>query len=147
MSAFIVSRNHIAALVEALYRYDVPLPEVPKVMQPRTVGQELWNENIESVQHRYHGEPLADLPGPIGEDYEYVHDASTQVRRLVASPVAAYTLAACYSYQACEHPFWPDSLAYRLVQDLQARLRDLTGLSDAQMHASADRTGAPVWAI
>ena len=50
MSAWIVSNQHIALLVEAIYRHEVPL-ENP--LGPDELGQLLWDENYKSVNYRY----------------------------------------------------------------------------------------------
>jgi hypothetical protein len=109
MSAFIVSRQHIQYLVYALGKYEL-LEE-----SPEATGQRLWDENIRSVMHRYPDEPVEDLPGPIGETYEYKDVPYTAVLS-VAQVVNA---CRCYSYQSCEHPEWEHSYACALIETLE----------------------------
>jgi len=142
MSAFIVSRNHIAALVEAMYRYDVALKPC---LEPEQLGQLLWDENITSVQYRYHGDALVDLPGPLNENYCYMqHTATTTIRRFIAKPTNVFMIACCYIYQSCEHPAWENSQAFQIVNALCAGIIEKSGMSEKAFRVKAERE-SPVW--
>jgi hypothetical protein len=128
MSAFIVSREHIAALVEATFRYEVPEAHDHT---PTSLGQLLWDENITSVQHRYHRDAVADLPGPIDETFVYeTHACTATLRRLVRKPADVFMLARCYIYQSCEHPSWEASQAYQIVNALRDSIVKRCGMTE-----------------
>ncbi len=99
MSAWIVSKAHIDALVTALV--------AAKLVKPALVnstGAMLWAENYKSVNARY-GErdsapeyTYASRPTNAGELYQAIH---------------------CYKYQSCEHRDWDGSRSHRLMQSLE----------------------------
>jgi hypothetical protein len=66
MSAYIVSRKHIHYLVTAAAQYGLI-----RLREQDKTGQMLWDENIKSVQYRYHNEPVEDLPGPCKETAQW----------------------------------------------------------------------------
>lgn len=134
MSAFVVSKTHIDALVTAglhLSRDTLgwmagePQPEDFQEGQPwgdldaiasrrRTLtletaeqtGQMLWAENVRSVNHRY-----------AEEDWEEVY----QFERLGLNvdPVVVLDALSCYEYQSCEHPEWHKSEAKAFCEALR----------------------------
>lgn len=81
------------------------------------VGQMLWDENMASVKHRYPDCAADDLPGPIGETFEY---GEHQIRAFQSPrPWTVFDLCGTYAYQACEHPEWEQSEACAFVTSLQ----------------------------
>ena len=145
MSAYIEDKAHIDALV-TLARWG---PE--RVISPDNswrssvgdsdgetsrIGQMLADENIKSVQYRYHGEALETLPGPADKsdllDYHYARGRSlTAVEGLKALHG--------YQYQSCEHPDWEESEAYRWVERLHdALIRFLPGYAEADTWSISD---------
>lgn len=106
MSAFIVDKEHIDVLVNAMAQYGVT-DGVTGQRSYRDLGQLLWSENVRSVDHRY---------------------ASANVRRRYTlrttegslNPLAVLKAIDCYEYQSCEHPNWPHSETYSWI----AMLRD-----------------------
>jgi hypothetical protein len=83
------------------------------------VGQMLWDENLASVRHRYGEQDNADLPGPVGEDYEFAFpSAAFTFPRF--EPVDVLKAVRCYEYQACEHPGWELSPSWYFCQALTA---------------------------
>lgn len=143
MSAYVVSKEHIDALVRlasegpAGYHggpggtwggyYYVPDESEPvgarsihvKEEQNR-VGQMLASECIESVWHRYPNDrTVDDLPGPVDKSelmtYRYQRGrALTAIEGLVA--------LSGYEYQSCEHPGWRESEARQFVEWLRGEL-------------------------
>jgi len=121
MSAFIVSKRHIDALVFAglhvirykPLRWRAPGSEFRALTRETAdrVGQMLVGENVKSVRYRYGEGPL---PGPMDgywrRPYRYeqpflpYQDSGTLV-------VVCLRLLSCYAYQACEHPEWERSEA------------------------------------
>jgi len=122
MSAWLVSREHIDALVTIFARSDGRRP----ALDPETaVGRLLWEENRRSVAYRYPGDEAM-----IGEfDPEYTYTPRLQPPR---PAVANLKLVRCYEYQSCEHPGWEQSEAYRLCQRMTGYLvSELPGYDEA----------------
>ena len=117
MSAFVVDKRHINAMIEAglINQYGEGLNyhhngEWYKLTLENAseTGQMLLDENIASVSYRYDDSHLTDLPGRV--DAEYVIPFS--YKRIFA-PTGVETIKniQCYEYQACEHPEWKISKA------------------------------------
>jgi hypothetical protein len=139
MSAFIVSRAHIGVLVEAAFRYEIPLPPIT----PTALGQQLWDENILSVRTRYPDDRLEDLPGPCDErPYHYTYTQTPAQTAWVRDPWAVLSLVHGYQYQSCEHATWEQSEAWRITTDLHAAARRALGRPDTDTTYRA----TPQWA-
>lgn len=110
MSAWIVSGGHIDVLVHALAQYGVVPPDLGAVGF-RELGQRLWHENHRSVNHRY----SEDTPTP---RYELRTTEAT------LGPIVVLKAVACFQYQSCEHPGWPDSEAHDLMEALRTAILD-----------------------
>lgn len=137
MSAFIVEKVHIDALVHAGILAGHParggytltwrtehidwagdhaayLTAVKEATRECTrltasrVGAMLWNENKKSVDHRYNEANDREL---------YTFTASK-----VTNPVAVLKALSCYEYQSCEHPEWESSEAKAFCSALRASL-------------------------
>lgn len=111
MSAFIVSKRHIDALVTTAEAWRIPLAGSHGSAMHRfsftakDLGQLLWTENFRSVNYRYTEQQAEEIyPGP--------NAYSTKV----LTPVQALKAIACYEYQSCEHPAWPTSVAHQFVE-------------------------------
>lgn len=145
MSAYIVSKHHIDALVELAHVGPSRAPQYPGdgYYSPRwedergqyvtvdrgntdLVGQMLLSECVASVKHRYHDEPVKDLPGTIIETalWEQGGTAAYVYQPLTHKLSAAQGLKAIhgYEYQSCEHPGWPTSEAKRFCDSLKDSL-------------------------
>jgi len=146
MSAFIVSHDHIDALLTfaKLHRvsYYVPQRICNKPGGTRVdidsdtvteVGRILLDENERSVRHRYRSS--ADLPGTIGEEAaSYTFREFAELYRLPKGKQCAWILngCRCYDYQACETDDYEESLAHRIIQEIQAAaIRALPHIEDA----------------
>lgn len=124
MSAFIVTKAHIDAMVEAglgrdplraWYNDGARTPE----RTPDEVGAMLWEENHRSVNDRYNenDEPPAYYYRPSRHGY---------------SAVVILKAIACYEYQSCEHKGWEGSDAKAYCDVLRARMiRRLPGFEEA----------------
>lgn len=105
MSAWIVSKGHIDALVWALGVRE----GFPDGASPDEVGTILWAENHRSVNYRYdESEPTP----PYVYTLPPVRWTPGQVLRLLE----------CYDYQACESPDWKTTPAYQLTTTLREAL-------------------------
>jgi hypothetical protein len=134
MSAFVVSQNHIDAIVMAAWlgpngceRRTWYAPEFYRPNGDRQqitelnvdeIGRTLWTENIKSVQYRYADhEAFADLSTDKTADYQL--DFMKTPKRTAAELLS---LIHCYEYQSCEHPEWKTSAAKRLCRKLRESL-------------------------
>lgn len=105
MSAWIVAKPHIDALVQSLVVAGlVPLDQATET------GQMLWKENHRSVNYRY------------GERRRTPSYTFTGIEAPL-DPVVMVKQCGCYSYQTCEHPGWDKSKAKRLIDALAVHLR------------------------
>jgi len=145
MSAFVVSKSHIDAMVNAglsvMPRRGGPLSWYAK--DPRklniqelqgnyrqltndvadTVGQMLVDECIKSVSYRYQDDDLTNLPGPNNAYWviPYKHGFQYQL----PSAVETLKLIDCYIYQSCEHPEFYESEAYHFCEALRHAMINL----------------------
>lgn len=156
MSAFIVDQAHIDALVDAAaavehhyhdsgltwYWFD-PAEDneftrcevgYSDRAGQSVVGQMLWSENLASIEYRYpdtidSGEYPGPMPFSRDTILEYVHTP----RPGTSEPVAILKALACYEYQTCEHPGWPESQAHAFCEALKDKMiRNLPGYSEAK---------------
>lgn len=170
MSAYIVSRAHIRYLVSAAQSYTLfqhhghlswvwdidrnagtyKRAEIHRGDSDRAnaVGKMLWDENIRSVRYRYPN--TENLPGPIGESYEYVHDWTYDGEQYVRvlhllriDPLAVLKACDCLDYQSCEHPGWDGSEANAFLEALRkAAYRAIPGYENAAWHIADDDKAA-----
>ena len=163
MSAWVVSKGHIDALVE-LGRYIKHGPlRWPTVFEQwgftnqltdanlAAVGQMLMDCCVESVSYRYqdneevntvNGVPRThpELPGPISQYWRTPYKFAPVGR--VLTPVEGIKLVHCYSYQSCEHPGWNTSQGRSYCQQLEASLiRNLPGYDSAPWDFDEGRGG------
>lgn len=143
-AAFVVSRSHIRYLVDAAaylaqrtrmsFRYTENLVIRPGCDKETKVaiGQDLWNENIKSVQTRYPEDSLDELPGPIGENYTLTADDFPPRPFHDWSLVQILKACDCYAYQTCEHQGWETSRAKTLIDSIiSIAYGELPGYDDA----------------
>lgn len=144
MSAYVVSRAHIRFLVDAAmcFRADRHGPFrwyhageshlLTRETEDAT-GLMLWNENVKSVSYRYQGESEETLPGPCydGPRYGYEHPCRGETLHKSIKPTDVLKAIACYEYQTCEHPEWPESEAQTFCRTLRdAAIWALPGMDD-----------------
>lgn len=129
MSAWIVSKRHIDAIVTALMQAGL----VPATQASADAyGDMLWRENIASVAYRYRHAP-ADCY------YQWEHHAlNDQWMRLKQLD--------CYDYQSCEHPGWEASEAHRLTEALRAHTLAALNVGRAR-YQQAERYDKAPWGI
>ena len=82
------------------------------------IGQELWDENKRSIHARYPDTAEGgDMPGPIGETYQYrVHRSDYGGKFCPYQVVASCD---CYRYQTCEHSGHEGTMAWGFVDELR----------------------------
>lgn len=137
MSAFVVSKSHIDALI--LLGLRLPYPSASPLRWSRSydkwdtpttcqlthetlheVGQMLIDCCVESVSARYKDSAHDGLPGPCDEYYKrrYEWEAVT----VTPSAVQGLKLISCYEYQSCEHEEWKASEGRSFCQALRGKL-------------------------
>lgn len=142
MSAFMAGKPHIDAMVTvALFGPKTGLPRNPGtvwnpmragyVLKERTDltpdqwGQMLWLENWKSVSYRYDDlTPETGVPGPIGFTPAEIESYTFSRSKRVPTTAEAMVILDCYEYQACEHPGWETSPAFRFCHLLRKMLCD-----------------------
>lgn len=130
MSAWLVSRRHIDALVTATRQ----LPrwgDTPWSDDPDELGRMLWGECLKSVSSRYPRDGDGEWPGPAGltraeiAGYTYTPPTRTAGGETGAPAYDHATLLKaidCYEYQSSEHDGWRKSIARKLCGALRDHL-------------------------
>lgn len=127
MSAFLVSRNHITALIAAAQKYELTEVSMPMIEAGQArhggetirigslsaLGETLWLENHKSVKCRYDAFDTDKNPNP-PPSYTFRRDAKCPPALEVLKAIA------CFEYQTSEHPGWKTSFAFQFCQELRA---------------------------
>lgn len=125
MSAFVVNSTHVSAIVRWACRANVtvysgnPTRSLAISGREQEIAQILHNENVKSVNFRYHEVETPD---------HIVYDA------FAASLNAVEVIKACHclAYQSCEHEGWGSSFAKSIVDAIvAAATRELPGYDKA----------------
>jgi hypothetical protein len=123
MSAFVVSKRHIDAIVrwavqrDMVYGYEHGQGKWRHLTfeDADWLGRMLWAENVTSVEYRYPDTAEGgEYPGPIGFLPDEIVGYKLDTRTWVNAPVSAVqVLKLCHSldYQSCEHDGWKTSYA------------------------------------
>lgn len=118
MSAWLCSDKHIFELAQ--YFVDKCQTYSSSKLTFEQAAEELYKENVRSLNYRYDDDDFADLNPP----HAYM--------RTVFDPAVLAKQVNCYEYQACEHPAWEESKAHEMCQDIKEHLlRNLPGYEDA----------------
>lgn len=126
MSAWIVSRAHIDAMVQLICESEI----VP--LSPDLVGRMLWSENVFSLAYRYPDDKDGERPGPI--DFRDDDALTYTYRRPSAKLTRHDQLLAlhCFNYQSSEHPDWkPGNQVHDWIATMIAKLQ-AAGADDKQ---------------
>lgn len=150
MSAFIVGKPHIDALVHAaaahrvgehhsgmswyhftvtddqgwpadMRRYEVGYSDQESQDE---CGRMLWAENLRSIEYRYPDTIDNQMyPGPGGFlGWPDVEQYTCKGLRQAPDPVAILKAIECYEYQSCEHPGWRTSNAQAFCENLRRKM-------------------------
>jgi hypothetical protein len=131
MSAFIVNKEHIDALVNYMVTHKVSYwtgSERVNVTRfnAEEVGRILLDENVRSVNHRYCDRTDADEKNA-ASDYRFSRSSRS------FSPVQIIKAVHCLDYQCCETDDWETTLAHKICQEiLSAACHALPGYEQAQ---------------
>ncbi len=146
MSAYMVDRHHIRYLIEAakskgMSPYGFQWRHGGKthgIIEEVPLANMLWQENLKSVMARYPDSTKDDLPGPIGETYEFTEDNFPTLRWAKFDPAQVVKACDCYAYQSCEHDEWEASEAKAFVDALRVHAaRAMPGYDKAEWGAPA----------
>lgn len=122
MSAFVVSQNHINAIVTWANHRD---RGCYAIADPTAIGQMLLNANNRSVRYRYTDADEQSMTDP--EPFEWRPSAA---RRL--SPVEALKAIVCLDYQCCEPDDYDGSQCHRALEQLKSQaISELEGYDAA----------------
>lgn len=126
MSAFIVSKLHVACIVRFAgfqLRDCMPFGYREVADDWGAVAALLYAENVRSVNHRYPNHPPEE---PVS------FDPGEVTRAPLLSPVQCIKACDCLEYQSCEHPEWQDSVARKVLRNIRAEaIRRLPGYDEA----------------
>lgn len=129
MSAWIVSRAHIDALVQGLGESELV------TRHPDEVGRALWAECLKSVAYRYPNDGDGERPGPINFRDA---DVTTYTYRRPTAKLTRHDLldaAQCWAYQSSEHPDFHDGEPWKWIAGLVQRLKDVGAESEPGINA------------
>lgn len=133
MSAFVVSKEHIDALVSTAVfgpkgsrrlgggwhaPYDPDTGEMLTEQDADRIGTELWSENVRSVAYRYPQDGNGERPGPCSFRDEHAFGYIFPMTTRPLGAIAALKAIRCLEYQSCEHPDWEASWAKRFLDSL-----------------------------
>lgn len=134
MSSWIVTREHITALVDLAtvpdddftYYHDGRVKGFRHHVTQKgeywdVLGQMLIDENVRGVGERYADTELTDLPGNIDAHHviPYKHQFTISDPRTMPTPIEGIKVAQCYRYQACDSgDVWDKSEAASFIQAL-----------------------------
>lgn len=116
MSAWIVSKAHIDALVQ-----EMVAREMIACDQATATGRELWEECRRSVAYRYPNDRSGERPGPCDLTDEAMAEYVFEGVEAPLHPEAIAYACGCFDYQSCEHPGWESSRAKALTDALEAK--------------------------
>lgn len=118
MSAWLVSKLHIDALVYARSLIRHPSRGLRSETIDSDLGRMLWRENMLSLAGLYekrHGDQVDEAALA---DYTYSRHGA-----FLGTPVIALIKAIdCYEYQSCEHQGWEKSDAFHYCKSLRSAL-------------------------
>ncbi len=122
MSAFVVSKNHIASVVR-FATTDLNHYQQIALHEAEDWARRLMARNVESVNYRYPNHPPETAETITAQDI-------LTARRL--TPVEALKAISCLTYQSCELPTWTEVPEYRFLEGLTAAaIAALPGYDDA----------------
>jgi hypothetical protein len=123
MSAFVVSKKHVAALANFAVSHKVWLGS--KSAGPgdyESIYKTLAAENVRSVCHRYAADKAEN----------YADFLKPQGKFVVDNPVSIIKLAQCLDYQSCETDDWKDTQACGILKSIiNAAINALPGYDAA----------------
>jgi hypothetical protein len=132
MSAFVVSYNHINAIVhwavfnKCLINFNI---------NPDELGQILWDENVVSYNYRYSETGNA-------ETFIYLPERARQL-----TDIELIQALRCLNYQSCQHDDWEKSEAFNYVERLITIALNKLGKTIEMVYELPEYQNAEVWDI
>jgi hypothetical protein len=115
MSAFIVSHDHIDAILAGYAKARKSYEPKLSIAQLTELGQLLLIENSRSVAYRYNE--------PVNENWRsYIFDITCLQKVPVPVIAQQLKLCSCLEYQSCERPDYEESDAYKLLERIRGDL-------------------------
>lgn len=147
MSAFVVSHDHIDALVsfaviqKLRYRDNGRMVDITSD-NANEVGKILLQENTRSVLYRYPNDTEDTAPGREGEsvaNYEWNYFCGL-TERLPQHKLVGLILTACscFDYQACETNDYEQSTAYQIIDAIRTEAIRMVPKYDAPWEITRD---------
>lgn len=133
MSAFMVSFNHITALLhyaaakQMQFHWDNSCYDPRDIVDAQALGEILLQQNVRSMLARY----TQDKP----EEYEYIkaYKYAPALYKPTISAIQAVKACHCFDYQACETEDWENTFAYRICHWIESKaITELPGYDAAQ---------------
>lgn len=126
MSAFVVSKKHVAALAYYAVAKKIWLDGRSATREDfKSIYSVLAAENVRSVCCRYDGDKA--------ENYEDFVHPRTVTPHVVDTPVEILKLVECLDYQSCETDDWQDTRACKILGRIRnAAINSLPGYDDAK---------------
>lgn len=136
MSAWIVSKKHIDALVSAArmdklfsFYHKGKRIYINSVESCDWIGNELTKENRRSINFRYREETK-----PSKYEFDF---------NLGWSPIAIIKNCHCYSYQTCEHNEWESSVSHAFIKALaECMVSEVAGYEAAPWGIDSKKSNA-----
>ena len=137
MSAYIVSKRHVDALVTGAtispsgfpspFEWNVPDADAPWGFRRERLGTDnadevgamLWMENVKSVRHRYPADNGNSLPGPADFTPGMADAYTFEPLAVPLTPEELLKAIQGFRYQSCEHPTWEQSEAATFIRALE----------------------------
>ena len=140
MSSWIVDKAVIDLLVEAVFRYEIPLAQD---VTPDALGAMLWKANYKGVNWRYNKRrrppAYAHAAGRVLVDDGMGHPLKP-IKTLVRDGLMVFMQSRCYQYQSCDHPAWDASTARFLVDALETAILKGLGMTIEDAWDAIDHT-------
>ena len=143
MSAWIVSRETIGAIVGSVETIEYDFNGVHNMRDHQVAGQILWDENIRSVLCRYPYCSIEDAPGPIGEDYKFLDG---DVITGEYTDIQIFKCIQCLDYQSCETNDWKQTEAYAILDTIKKEIIERIGMSEDEINELSEYDQAE-WGI
>lgn len=147
MSAFIVSHDHIDALVTFAVHHKLRYRANDRMIDitadnATEVGAILLQENTRSVLYRYRGRTEDTAPGRKDETVaNYVFRSFERIKLLPQHKLVGLILSgcSCFDYQACETEDYEQSTAYRIIDAIRTEAVRMVPKYDAPWEITRDQ--------
>lgn len=143
MSAWMVNKEHIDVLVSGAVAFKLVEPT-----DAEQTGKMMWAENLASINYRYPDtiDDTTNIPGPCEFEGIETVAAYTFEPRSIEDPAFLLKQLHCYDYQSCEHHEWKQSNSFALVEQMIAKVEEITGKT-AEDLSNTPAYNASAWGV